>query len=87
MKTEDTDIQWAKGLLQAHKRRQATIDHALTMFEEADAPEQRAKAARYLIGVTEHADVEFIEHMAKVSARITNERRALAALGGLVADS
>lgn len=81
MRTEDTDIQFAKGLAQAHKHRQGMIEPAICLFEEADAPEQRAATARLLIGVTEQADVDFVEHMAKVTARIQADRRALAALG------
>ena len=81
MKTEDTDIQCAKGLAQAHKRREGMIRPAIDLFENAHSPEERAECARYLIGVTEQAEIDFVEHMAKVASRIKGERQALVALG------
>lgn len=84
MKTEDTDIQFAKGLAQAHKRRQGMLDPAIDLFQEATIPEQRAAAARLLIGMTEQADVDFVEHMTKVMSRIQADRRSLAAVGAVL---
>ncbi len=82
MMTEDSDIQFAKGLAQAHKRRTAMVDQAIILFEEATSPEQRAAAARLLIGTSEQADVEVNQHMATVTGRIQAERRGLVALAG-----
>lgn len=82
MRQAEADIEFAKGLARAHHQRHATLDGAITLFEEAATPEARAEAASNLMAVSEEAEVNFRESMNRINALVTTENRQLAILAG-----
>lgn len=73
-----SDVKIAQGLRRALKARQAKLDTAVAIFEEAE-PERRQKAALFLLGTHEEAEVEFTAAMNRVTQQVQGEMRAMVA--------